>query len=244
VATARRLRAGAGRLVQRAGERAVGWGRRLASPVPLRGFHRYAVGGMWEEMGRHQLDFLVGQGLRPGDRLLDVGCGSLRGGLHLIGYLDPGGYYGIDTSPLLLAAGRRELVAAGLEARRPTLLEDSDFAFGRFGTTFDVLLAQSLFSHLPINSIQRCLIEAVRVLRPDGCFYATFFEGPDARIDQAPVRRHRPDATFATYPDRDPFHYPRDVWDWLCTGLGLEPRYIGAWGGPSIQMMMEFRRTG
>jgi SAM-dependent methyltransferase len=35
--------------------------------------------------------------LRPSDRVIDFGCGSLRIGGHLIRYLDPGRYYGLDV---------------------------------------------------------------------------------------------------------------------------------------------------
>ena len=64
-----------------------------------KGSHRGAVGGRWEEMGRLQLDFLVKQGLRPSDELLDVGCGALRAGLHFIRYLKPGNYFALNAIP-------------------------------------------------------------------------------------------------------------------------------------------------
>ncbi len=44
------------------------------------GTHRDMVGGMWEEIGRLQFEFLRARGLKPSHRLLDIGCGSLRGG--------------------------------------------------------------------------------------------------------------------------------------------------------------------
>ena len=72
-------------------------------------WHRRAVGGMWEEIGKLQFNFLVEQGLKPGHFLLDVGCGRLRGGIHFIRYLEPEHYFGIDISKVLLAAGRFEL---------------------------------------------------------------------------------------------------------------------------------------
>ena len=46
--------------------------------------HREQVGGLWDEIGALQIDFLRAQGLRPGDTLLDVGCGCLRGGVHFV----------------------------------------------------------------------------------------------------------------------------------------------------------------
>ncbi len=41
-----------------------------------------AVGGMWEEIGRLQFVFLVEKGLQPHHEMLDIGCGTLRGGRH------------------------------------------------------------------------------------------------------------------------------------------------------------------
>ncbi len=46
-----------------------------------------AVGGMWDKVGVLQFDFLMKQGLQSHYALLDVGCGSLRGGIHFIKYL-------------------------------------------------------------------------------------------------------------------------------------------------------------
>jgi hypothetical protein len=61
-------------------------------------WHRKAVGGLWDEIGRLQFDYFVSQGLVPHHRLLDLGCGSLRGGVHFIAYLDPDRYSGVDRS--------------------------------------------------------------------------------------------------------------------------------------------------
>jgi hypothetical protein len=62
-------------------------------------WHRRRVGGMWEEIGRLQFDFLLSKGLQSRHFLLDIGCGSLRGGIHFIGFLDAGRYDGIATQP-------------------------------------------------------------------------------------------------------------------------------------------------
>ena len=63
------------------------------------GKHRQVVGGMWDEIGTLQFEFLQGRGLQPDDLLLDVGCGSLRGGVRFVEYLNPSRYFGIDISP-------------------------------------------------------------------------------------------------------------------------------------------------
>ena len=59
--------------------------------------HRGYVGGMWEEIGKVQIDFMVGRGLKPSDVFVDVACGSLRAGRHFISYLDPANYLGLDV---------------------------------------------------------------------------------------------------------------------------------------------------
>ena len=56
----------------------------------------------YETVGRLQLDFLKSQGLEPHHTLLDVGCGSLRGGMWIMAYLNPGCYVGIDKDADML----------------------------------------------------------------------------------------------------------------------------------------------
>jgi SAM-dependent methyltransferase len=207
-------------------------------------WHRSAVGGMWDEIGPMQRDFLVSQGLKPHHTLLDIGCGSLRGGVHAIRYLEPGRYCGIDRNGELLRCAREiELPAQGIEAREPRLLQNEAFEFWRFETEFDFALAQSVFTHLPFNSIMRCLVEAARVLKPGGRLYATFFEQPDPfslePIRQPAAGRSQP---LLTYPDRDPFHYPVRLFEAFCAGSPLELRLLGDWGHPRNQRMLEFRR--
>src|ERR1700679_133746 len=81
------------------------------------GQHRSAVGGMWDEVGQLQFEFLVSEGLAPDSYLLDMGCGSLRGGIHFISHLEPSHYFGIDRTPRLLAAGETELERAGVAGK-------------------------------------------------------------------------------------------------------------------------------
>jgi SAM-dependent methyltransferase len=203
------------------------------------------VGELWEEMGQLQLDFLVREGLQPQHRLLDVGCGSLRGGVRFLEYLRPGNYHGIDANERMLAAAREvELPRYGLEDRDPHLVLRDDFDFSTFGTSFHMAIAQSVFTHLPWNSIQRCLAQIGPVLAPGGRLFATFFEDPDGSHRARPLG-HEPGGV-TTYPDRDPYHYELAVFEELGERLGLRVRYLGDWGHPRGQRMLEFsvRRRG
>jgi hypothetical protein len=52
--------------------------------------HRAYVGGLWEEIGRLQFEFLLRQSLAPSDCFLDIAGGSLRGGVHSINFSQTG----------------------------------------------------------------------------------------------------------------------------------------------------------
>lgn len=146
-----------------------------------------AIGGMWSEIGRLQFEFLKAEGLTPGDRLLDVGCGSLRGGRHFVRYLNAGRYVGVDISEGVLGAARDLVAREGLAGKRPLLLLSADkrLTFAEAAASavgpFDVLLAQSVFTHLMPEHIEEGFANLRRVLAPGAAFYFTFFEGAHRR---------------------------------------------------------------
>ncbi len=207
------------------------------SAVP---WHRQAVGGLWEEVGQLQFDFLRSEGLLPSHRLLDIGCGSLRGGVKFIAYLEPGNYYGVDADKDLLDAGRDELALYSLSGRMPHLRQTADFDLD-FGCRFPFALAQSVFTHLAFNSIHRCILELEKHLEPGGRFYATCFVGP-GRESQEPVSHKAPDGSLISFLDRDPFHYDIDIFRWLCENSSLSFTYIGPWHHPRDQHMLLFQK--
>jgi SAM-dependent methyltransferase len=202
------------------------------------------VGGLWEEVGKLQFEYLLAQGLRPEQFLLDVGCGALRGGIHFVRYLHPGHYCGLDADPDILAAGRQELRLAGLADREVTLWADRTFDLGIFARQFDFVIAQSLFTHLPLDAISRCLEAVARVLAPGGRFYATFFENLHGDAGWGALEQPRSDGPpFVSYPDRDPYHYDRATLAAAADSAGLTATYVGDWGHPRSQRMMLFTRS-
>lgn len=205
--------------------------------------HRRAVGRLWERMGKHQYKFLVEQGLTSDSFLLDVGCGSLRGGIHFVRHLDAGHYYGIDVNGSLIKAGLDyEIPQAGLEDKLPrTNLRVTDRFECDFGVTFDFILAQSVFSHLPLNHIRLCLHKLLDATAPGSRFFATFPEIPESW----PLDKPAPRATAgSTYPEKDPYHYRSSDLEWVANSVGSWTyRYIGDWGHPRGQRMAEFTRV-
>lgn len=174
--------------------------------------------------------------------MLDIGCGSLRGGVHFIQYLNDGNYFGIDKDKWLLDQGCRiELPRYGLESKKCHLIELEDFNFSSLNTQFDYALAQSVFTHLPLNSIIRCIMNVEKALKEEGEFYATFFENAKGKFDLKPIYHQRGGVT--SYFDKDPFHYSFKTFCKICKGTGLEVEYIGEWNHPRHQMMMVFRKN-
>lgn len=213
------------------------YGRQLTPEEIAAGAHRDFVGGLWDTLGPLQLEFLVGQGLQPSHRLLDVGCGALRGGVHFVRYLQPGHYAGVDINASLLEAGGQELAAAGLTNRGVRLLHDDAFRFERLGEHFDFAIAVSVFTHLPMNHVVRCMARMARALTPGGRFYATVFESPEpASLDPLV---HEPGGV-TTYYDQDPFHLSRPELAAMAGFAGLRMEWIGDWGHPRAQQMACF----
>lgn len=217
---------------------------RLLLPVEIdRGAHRRMVGGRWDEIGVLQFEHVVANGLAPGMRFLDVGCGSLRGGVHFVAYLHPGGYYGLDLNASLLDAGYDvELARAGLQHKLPRnqLIANGTFDVARFGVTFDMALAHSLFTHLPIGEVRQCLSAVAGVLAPGGRLLATFFECPPDHPADEPYT-HQPGGEV-TFRDRNPWHYRPDELVGAVDGLPLTVVGWTQWGHPRAQRMMTFER--
>lgn len=166
-----------------------------------------AIGGLWDEMGRQQFEFLKARGLNPQHRLLDIGCGSLRGGLLFIQYLDPGCYAGFDISSKVIEVGKKKVAAKGLDEKNPRLFlnVDQNLKFGFLGDgRFDFVLAQSVFSHLLPVHIEECFGHIGQVMAPGGKFFFT----------------HHPGVQFGKRSETD-FEYPKSFFEEMAQKHGF-----------------------
>jgi SAM-dependent methyltransferase len=127
-----------------------------------------------------QFALLTHLGLRDHHTLLDVGCGSLRGGRLFIPYLLPERYFGLEPNAWLIEEGLdRELGRSILDVKRPTFRHDDDFSVEGFGASFDYVLAQSILSHTSRPQTEACLGSVAGVLAPGGVLVATWMAGAD-----------------------------------------------------------------
>jgi SAM-dependent methyltransferase len=208
-----------------------------------RGEHRDVIGGFWEELGKLQLDFMIHAGLKSHHKLLDIGCGSLRGGIHFIRYLDAGNYVGIDPNISLLDAGYEiELASCGLKERIPreNLICTGEFELPFPDGAFDFAIAQSVFTHATLNTIRKCFERIALKIKIDGVFYATFFEIPDNVLSSEPFR-HDPGGVI-TGGSQDPYHYRFEDLKYAASQGLWTPRYIGDWNHPRGQHIAAFVR--
>ena len=138
--------------------------------------HRKYVGGLWEEIGKLQFEFLIKNGLKPDDIFMDIACGSLRAGIHLIPYLNSGNYLGIDKEQSLIHLGiKNELGEELVIQKKPEFIISPDFGFHQFSKIPNFAIAQSLFTHLPPSDIHNCFTNLKQHFSNDGIFFCYLF---------------------------------------------------------------------
>ena len=152
----------------------------------------------WAMRGTFQFELLRHMGLAPEQTLLDVGCGPLRGGEHLIRFLDRDSYCGIDHN--------RDFIRAAmcivqndwrLYEKNPNLRTIENFDFAAVYKEFDFILAFSVLNHCNHRLRRRFFRNAAgaskrgtRIIVTHGQWYtplSTFMSGLQlkVRIDNA-----------------------------------------------------------
>jgi ubiquinone/menaquinone biosynthesis C-methylase UbiE len=115
---------------------------------------------------------LDGLGLRPGMRVLDVGCGLGDDAVELAALVGPRGHVtGVDLSQSLITEAFRRFADRGL----PLEFEVGDVKALRFADeSFDAVRAERVLMHIPDAS--GAVAEMWRVLRPGGRMAALDFD--------------------------------------------------------------------
>lgn len=136
---------------------------------------RHALVGapdVWKQARDFQFNFLKNQGLQTNDRLLDIGCGTLRGGIPLIEYLDTGNYYGMDVRDEVLEEGRKEIKSAKLTNKKANLISFNHFYEVEMNVKLDVIFAFSVLIHFEDQIAENCFQFISNAITMDGVFYA------------------------------------------------------------------------
>jgi ubiquinone/menaquinone biosynthesis C-methylase UbiE len=141
-------------------------------------------------------------GIRPGQRVLEIGCGTGNLAL-LVGQLNPGAeVVGLDPDPRALARARRK-------AERRSLPVRFDHGFAQelpyADASFDRVLSALMFHHLGPDEKERALREVRRVLEPGGSFHLGDLGGAKEHADGFVARlSHRNRMLRDNFGDRIP----------------------------------------
>ncbi len=122
------------------------------------------------------------------------------------------------------------------QAKRPVFATSSGFDFSAFPAAPDFALAQSLFTHLTLRDILRCL-KALRARVAGPCrFFATFFE--EGVTPRWPSLEGVPNPPWSH--SNLAFFYSQAEVRRCALRAGWGFRYIGDWSHPRAQQMLEF----
>jgi len=118
--------------------------------------------------------------VKPGDRVLDVGCGTGSLSLTAQSHAGPTGkVYGIDAAPEMIEVAKKKASRSGLGVVFEVgLIEELAFP----DATFDVVISRLAMHHLPDDLKRRGLAEVLRVLKPGGKFLIADFNPPSNPI--------------------------------------------------------------
>jgi SAM-dependent methyltransferase len=119
--------------------------------------------------GKAFFDQLVAYGLTPQDVCVDYGCGTLRIGIHLIEYLEPGRYWGLDVSDFLLDHGRELIGEPLLTEKRPHLRIISEAAVEEVVATRPrLLISNRVLTHVQPEELREYFNHILRIIGTTG----------------------------------------------------------------------------
>lgn len=202
---------------------------------------RHALVGppeLWESKRAFQIAFLKNAGLDPHDYLLDIGCGTLRGGLPIIDFLDTGHYFGIEARKEVLDEGKEELKESHLSFKNPTLILGQPSSSLSLPQKFQIIWAFSVLIHMTDDILLRTLEFASSHLVETGRFYANVNLG------------HQEEGKWQGFPV---VRRSQGFYKQACAGYGLELCILGCLkdlGHTSTdkqqdeQVMLDIRRVG
>ena len=120
--------------------------------------------------------------IQPGERVLEVGCGTGDVALAACAPAGPqGSVAGIDAGPEMIAVARAKAARAGVHVDfRLEPIEALTYPDG----TFDIVLSSLMMHHLPDDLKRQGMAEIARVLKPGGRLLIVDAKRPTTHLGQ------------------------------------------------------------
>ena len=124
----------------------------------------------------YQLKWLRDNSLINNDtHLLDFGCGPAVAGLNFISFLDESNYTGADISSRAIQKAKSLIKSSGLCLKKPNFIVlDARWSDVLFNKKFDLVWAQSVFTHMPPDDVKSNLKKLANTLLPRGKILCDF----------------------------------------------------------------------
>jgi len=183
---------------------------------------------MWEQADKSfQFRYLKKHGLKPEQRFLEYGCGTASAGKHIIDYLDPQKYVGVDISAESIRIGWMILNKYELFKKGPVLhvIPGGNLA-PLVDLKFDTIWAQSVFTHCPPDIVKQVLNNLKPHLNDKGCFYATI-----SRIEEGIVQKQFHD-----------WYYTLEFFDSTAPECGYDFEVMDDWVHPADYLAKGFSK--
>jgi ubiquinone/menaquinone biosynthesis C-methylase UbiE len=142
-----------------------------------RAYELFANAWFLGQRGRVFDRLVAASGATPGDRVLDIGCGSGFFSRRMVPVVSPGGtVVGIDPSePMLAYAGEHSPVNCTFHTAGAEDLPFSD-------ASFDLIVSSLAFHHIATEHRAEAVREMFRVLRPGGRLFIADVRPPSIPI--------------------------------------------------------------
>jgi ubiquinone/menaquinone biosynthesis C-methylase UbiE len=131
----------------------------------------------WGREGRFRDEQIRLARLRPGDRVLDLGCGTGSLSIAAARVVGPtGAVTGIDPSLEMVARARSKAHRAHVDA---TFVATAGEALPFPGAAFDVVLISLVLHQLPSDALHGAMFQVRRVLKPGGRLFVVDLGTPE-----------------------------------------------------------------
>lgn len=119
-----------------------------------------------QKRGKNYFETAIKYGLLPKHTCIDYGCGSLRVGQHLINYLEPRNYLGLDIISDFYDAGRKLLPPQLMELKQPEFQTIGQTPVVARRADADFIVSFAVLKHVPPSELDAYFRGIIALMAP------------------------------------------------------------------------------